>query len=237
MHRKILIVEDEPLIAEDIADIVTELGYTVIGMADSYEEVETLLQDPQFVPDIVLQDIQVHGDLDGVDIWNYVRTQRNCQVVFLTSFSDDKTINRVRAAQADGYIVKPFKREDLKTTLALLRQVPAPASADAEVSDRFIWVKDKHEHIKLDLKDILYLEAADNYCKVVTRTSRYLLSSPLKHAAEKLPDTIFYRCHRSFLVNVREIEKMGPNYLVIHGTEIPVNEAAKKEIGDLFSKF
>jgi DNA-binding LytR/AlgR family response regulator len=236
MSRKILIVEDEPLIAEDIAGIVTELGYTVIGMADSYEEVEALLQDPQFVPDIVLQDIQVHGDLDGVDIWNYVRTQRNCQVVFLTSFSDDRTINRVRAAKADGYIVKPFKREDLKTTLALLPQVATQAS-DTEISDRFILVKDRHEHVKLDLKDILYLEAADNYCKVVTRNNRYLLSSPLKHAADKLPENVFYRCHRSFLVNVREIEKMGPNYLIINGTEIPMNEAAKKEIGDLFSKF
>lgn len=239
--KKVLIVEDEPLIAEDLSDILTQLNYEVVGIAESFEEVKEILAKGVLF-DIVLQDVQIVGDVDGIEVAEYIKQHTAAKTVFLTSFSDDVTIKRIRSVQPAGYIVKPYKEQDIKTTLALLtnplnENVTTAHNGSVEPEKQFILVKDSLDYVKLAVDKILYLEAADNYCKVITADKKFLLSLTLKAALSKLPEQVFKRCHRSYAVNINEIERVGATYVVVKGNEIPFNEAFKKEVTDLFERF
>ena len=119
---KILIVEDEPAIAHDIAAILSSNGYNVCGIAHSSTKAMDYLVTKS--PDIALLDISIKGDKDGIDIAHIIKKKHNIPFVFLTSFADKDTIERVKETAPYGYIVKPFKERDLAPAIevALLRK-------------------------------------------------------------------------------------------------------------------
>jgi len=119
---KVLIVEDEPAIAHDIAAILQGDGYNVCGIAHSSTKAMDYLATKS--PDIALLDISIKGDKDGIDIAHIIKKKYNIPFVFLTSFADRETIDRVKETAPYGYIVKPFKERDLAPAIevALLRK-------------------------------------------------------------------------------------------------------------------
>ena len=119
---KILIVEDEPAIAHDIAAILAGNGYQVCGIAHSSVKAIDYLASKS--PDIALLDISIKGDMDGVEIAHIIKKKYNIPFVFLTSFADKETIERVKETAPYGYIVKPFKERDLAPAIevAMLRK-------------------------------------------------------------------------------------------------------------------
>ena len=121
-QTKILIVEDEPAIAHDIAAILTSNGYYVCGIAHSSTKALDSLVNKS--PDIVLLDISIKGDKDGIDIAHIIKKKYDIPFVFLTSYADRDTIERVKETSPYGYIVKPFKERDLAPAIevALLRK-------------------------------------------------------------------------------------------------------------------
>lgn len=228
---RILIVEDEPFIQDDLQDALLSLGHEVVAVCESYEEVETLLSSNPTI-DLAFLDIQLASDLDGIDVAHLLKNHGVKQLVFLSSLSDDRTLKRVKQIHIAGYLVKPFKLADIKTTLALLPTV----SEEPKSSIDFL-VKDGAEYFKVKASDILYVEACDNYIKLHTANKKWMLNMTMKAAQEKLPSTDFLRAHRSFIVNIHFVDRLGPNYLVIGKEEIPVNEEFKKGFQERFERF
>jgi len=110
-HDKVLIVEDEGLIANDIAIQLRSSGYDVSAIAASGEEALTLIEKSQ--PDLVLMDIRLKGKLDGIDTALQIRSEYALPVIFLTSHADSDTVARARYAEPFGYLVKPFRQVTL----------------------------------------------------------------------------------------------------------------------------
>ncbi len=104
---KILIVEDERLVAEDLRDSLGAAGYDVVGIVASGER--AIDRAAELEPDLVLMDINLGGSIDGVEAARSIRAARGTPVVYLTAFSNDETINRARETDAFGFIVKPFQ--------------------------------------------------------------------------------------------------------------------------------
>ncbi|MFA6543472.1 MAG: response regulator [Limisphaerales bacterium] len=111
----IFLVEDEALIAMELRDRLTALGYTVCGQAARGEL--ALEKIPALAPDIVLMDIRLAGALNGVETALRLRERCDVAVVFLTAFSDTELIQQVGAAGSFGYLVKPFEERELHATL------------------------------------------------------------------------------------------------------------------------
>lgn len=111
----IFLVEDEALIAMELRDRLTTLGYTVCGQAARGEQ--ALEKIPALAPDIVLMDIRLAGALNGVETATLLRERCDVAVVFLTAFSDTELIQQVGAAGSFGYLVKPFEERELHATL------------------------------------------------------------------------------------------------------------------------
>ena len=114
---KILIVEDEGLIAEEIAYSLENFGYDVCGHAINGDEALDLFATKN--PNLVLLDINIKGTLSGIDLAKVIRKKYNFPFVFLTSYSDMETLNEVQETLPYGYIVKPFSEKNLKSNIQL----------------------------------------------------------------------------------------------------------------------
>ncbi len=114
---RILIVEDEGIVAEDIQDILANLGCSVTGIASSGEEAVRMASETR--PDLVLMDIMLGGDMDGVETAQRIYDSLNVPVVYLTAYADENTLQRAKMTGAFGYILKPFEERDLRSTIAV----------------------------------------------------------------------------------------------------------------------
>jgi DNA-binding NtrC family response regulator len=116
-RRSILVVEDEAVVAEDLQHRLGELGYDVAGWAASGEDAVQLAEEA--LPDLVLMDIRICGELDGIDAAHAIRERSDVPVIFVTAFADADTLARAKAVEPFGYIVKPFSDRDLETSIEL----------------------------------------------------------------------------------------------------------------------
>jgi DNA-binding NarL/FixJ family response regulator len=129
---RVLIVEDEVLIAEDIADSLNAIDYQVAGVAYSSEKALEFLKKAH--PDIVLLDIQIKGSMDGIELAHLINKDYRLPFIFLTSFADKNTVENAKKTMPYGYVVKPFSERELFTSLEVAmyrfsvesrRQVPS----------------------------------------------------------------------------------------------------------------
>ena len=215
---RIYIVEDEPLICATIETALQKQGFEVIGDNDCVREA---LQDIQRLsPELVLLDINLEGDEDGVDLAKKLDTL-NIPYIYLTSQTDPSTITRVKETHPLGYIVKPFTESGLRSNIEL-------AWHNFSIqNEEFLLIKSDGRLLKLSQNDILYCKAYDNYCFVVTKLKRHLIPHTLKYVEEKLNSKNFIRSHRSYVVNLRKVQALVKDVVIIDGLKIPLSQRNK----------
>ncbi|HET9821424.1 MAG TPA: ATP-binding protein [Burkholderiaceae bacterium] len=113
-HR-ILVVEDEAVIAMDLAQNLRDFGYEVVGIAANGERARQLAHEQQ--PDLILMDIVIRGPSDGIDTARQIQAEFDVPVVFLTAYGDSATLQRAKNTMPYGYLMKPFRSSDLRTTI------------------------------------------------------------------------------------------------------------------------
>lgn len=112
---KVLIVEDEAIVAEDLKGMLKKLGYEVVGIADNGQDALALAANQH--PDLVLMDIHIQGPMDGIDTAEQIAVHHDIPVTYLTAYADEKTLERAKATLPYGYILKPFEERDLRTSI------------------------------------------------------------------------------------------------------------------------
>ena len=116
----VLIVEDEILIAEELRERLTQLGFSVIAAVDSAEEAVAVAIRQR--PDLVLLDIKLKGENDGIYAAQEIRSQLDVPIIYLTAYSDSLTVDRAKGSEHDGFILKPFHRRELQSTIDVAMQ-------------------------------------------------------------------------------------------------------------------
>ena len=111
----LLVVEDESIVAMDIKHRAEGLGYRVVGIAASGEDAIKLAREEK--PDLVLMDIVLKGEMDGIEAAEVIREEMNIPVVYLTAYSDEKTLSRAKLTGPFGYIIKPFEDRELHSAI------------------------------------------------------------------------------------------------------------------------
>ncbi len=114
---KILVVEDESIIGLDIHDKLEILGYAVPDVVSS--GAEAIQRTVETQPDLILMDIMLEGDIDGVEAVTQIQTQLDIPIIYLTAYADEETLQRARITQPFGYLLKPFKARELRTTIEM----------------------------------------------------------------------------------------------------------------------
>ena len=116
-EQRIMIVEDEHVIALDIKKHVESYGYDVAGIHSSGESALAAMKDEQ--PDLILMDIRLRGELDGLQTAQIIKTDHNVPVVMLSAYADDATLDRAKLSQPFAYIIKPFQERELRTAIII----------------------------------------------------------------------------------------------------------------------
>lgn len=237
---KILIVEDEMIIAANISLQLTTIGYEVIGIVPRAEDALTCVKADQ--PDIVLMDINLKGDLDGIDTVKLIKKTHDVAVIYLTANADEAHFNRAKSTHPYAFISKPFKKLDLQRAIELtVNRLQQEKNNEIETTavepksppfmlSNCIFVRHHEKMVKVDIKDILYIEAERNYCRIYSKDREYLLVMTLKDMDEKLPSKHFLRVHRSFIVNLSQIDEIATSHIVIAKKAIPVSKSLKEEL-------
>jgi signal transduction histidine kinase len=114
---RILVVEDEFIVAEDIAEKLRTLNYEVVDIVGSGEDAIEICQTSN--PDLVLMDIVLLGDIDGIDAAETIWHQHSIPVVYLTAYADDNTLERAKLTEPFGYLLKPFQEKDLRAAIEI----------------------------------------------------------------------------------------------------------------------
>jgi len=162
--QSILVVEDESVVARDIQNSIGRIGHEVAGWATTAEEAISLAEEHD--PDLVLMDIRLGGEVDGITAAEHIRERFDIPVVFLTAFADDQTLSRAKIVGPYGYILKPFEEADLRIAIEmgackhkLDRKVSEANRALAEETDFLdalfetipasVMVVDEHQKIRM----------------------------------------------------------------------------------------
>jgi CheY-like chemotaxis protein len=140
---RILVIEDERIIARDICATLEEMGYAVCGMGRS--STEALAQAAAQKPDLVLMDIRIEGPLDGVEAAAELKRRHKVPVVFLTGNTDEGTLQRAIRAEPDGYLAKPFTRATLRSAIEVAIQRRGVEGRLRRVNDELIGQKSQLE--------------------------------------------------------------------------------------------
>jgi len=232
MAVKILIVEDEVLVAENLAADLTDLGFEVTDLAISADECFAAID--KSVPDVVLMDIQIKGKMNGIEVVKQLNEQMSIAVIYLTSNTDSATMQHAIATKPKSFISKPYNLGDLQAAIEIAFQTynetPQNEVESNDTALSSVFVKSGEFYHRINLDDVLFVQASGSYCTITTDSGEFVLSMNLQSFINKIPRKSFVRIHRSFVANIQRIERFDNNSVVINGKELPISKSHREEI-------
>lgn len=227
---KVLIVEDEVLIADTLQRYLNAFGHQVVGKAMCYQEAIEMYRQEQ--PDITLLDIRLSGTKTGVDVANFIQQQtHSTPFVYLSSQLDRRSLDRAKATFPAGYLTKPIERNSLYTTIEMAthKTTPSPSSAVYQFQNG-------KDYYKVNIDDILFLEAEHVYVRIHRRSASSIVQRiSLRDLLVQLPAARFLQTHRSFAINIGAGFSWNTSKSLQFEThEVPVSRACRKAVNRLF---
>lgn len=212
----VLVVEDESIVSKDIQHSLKKLGYNVVGAAATGDLAISLAASEK--PDIVLMDIMLKGEMNGIEAAEKIKRENSIPIIFLTAYADESTLSKAKITEPYGYILKPFKEIDLHTTIEMAiykhskeqevvkeRDLLYSIIENKEGKKGFIFVKSNSKLVKLNNNEIYYIEALKDYVVIHTSETRYTIHSTMKDIEAKMGADEFLRVHRSYIVRLDKI--------------------------------
>ncbi len=239
---RILVVEDESIVAKDIMNSLKKLGYEVTGTVGTGEKALEEIEENK--PDIVLMDIMLKDKMTGIECAEKVKDKYKIPVIFLTAYADDNTLKKAKITEPYGYIIKPFKEKELQTTIEMtlykyekdkeIRKERDLYSAiiKSKESQDSIFVRADYRLNKIKFNDIYYIEALKDYVVINTSDNSYTTHTTMKEMVRILSEKDFVRIHRSFIVNINKIYSIKYPDLVVEDKMkvLPIGGLYRKEL-------
>jgi len=226
--KKILIVEDEVELANNICEILSDLDYKVSAIVDNADSALEFLEVNEV--DLVLMDILIHGQLDGIDLAYQIREKYSLPIVFSTAYSGTEYLERISSEIHEGYLLKPFTLDSLKTAIFFGLKRHEEKSKKENKSRGSLKIMDKGYLVPVPFSEIVYLKADGLYTRVYTKAKSYLVRDILKGFEEKLNPEQFIRVHKSYLVNIAYIESFNAKKINLGDSSVPIRRGLYKEL-------
>lgn len=226
MIEKILILEDEVVIAEHLSMILEDLGYSVMNICESMTDVLKVLSAE--TPDLALLDIRLNGLDEGIEVAKHLRNE-NIPFAFVTSFSDKNTLMNAVMQNPIGYILKPFEEADISKVLR---------NASKLLNDEYLEIIKAQSAQRIAFKDIIYLRSDNVYVEVYTTGKKLLVREKLSVIINKLPEQYFTRTNQSFCVNMNFVTAVEGNEVVLQGIteKIPLSKKYRSAFFDQIAR-
>jgi two-component system, response regulator PdtaR len=240
---KILLVEDEFILATDLSDTLESEGYEVVHVADNGQDALDFYQENEV--DLVLCDINIKGDWDGIETVERLIAAKAVPIIYLTALSDKDTLERAKKTFPAAYIPKPYDIKNLRMAIELainnfaVKVQPLKILRDEKSENmsketilqvnNYMFIKQNYQFVKFPLSDILYLEADNTHTNIVTENKKYTIRLTMGNVLERLPMKDLVRIHRSFAVNINKIESFTEQEVSIQTLQIPLSRTYKED--------
>lgn len=220
-------VEDEMIVADNICNTLQELSYQPLEPAISYTEALATIERDK--PDIAILDVQLSGKKTGIDIARKINEKYNIPFIFLTANSDPGTVNKAKEVKPNAYLVKPFSKDELYTSIEIAIHNFINTEKE-EIEKKSIFIKEKGAYIQTKFDDILYIKSSHVYIEIFLKNKqKFVLRTSLKEFLNKL-DKNFMRVHRGYVVNLSHIKEINQNTIKVSETELPIGNKYREFI-------
>jgi len=221
---KILIVEDEILIAEDIKGTLKSFGFSNVSMAHDLAGALKMIE--SFQPQVVLLDVHLENERDGILIGEQLARDNTAHFIYITAHSDVEMVKEIIRTNPVGYITKPVKRSDLFASVMLAITKYQTLRKEEQV----VHIKDGYETVLIPLSSIRYIEAEGNYLNIYCEEKRYVVRQSLDAFLLELNNDVFFRIHRSFAVNIQKVIRYSKKEIVLaKDIVLPISRTIKAE--------
>ena len=225
---KIGVVEDEMIIAATIVNTLKKLNYAVANPASSYAAALEMIEKEQ--PHLLLLDINLGGQKDGIDVAEYARAHYHLPIIFLTANSDIATVQRAKTVKPNAYLLKPFTKDDLFASIEIAISNYYESNDKASKKDNII-IKSGYDYVNIKISDIVFIESNDNYVSIQLISGKPLVArSTLSEILQKLPENTFTRINRSVIINHSFIYKIETDQVVVDDKKFAITAKSKQEL-------
>lgn len=245
---QILIVEDEAVLAMYVSDLLEAQGYDIVEVIDNGPEALSVYKDNRV--DLLLCDINLKGDWDGIETARQIIAFKPVPVIYLTAFADKETIERAKETFPAAYLTKPIRPENLNIAVDLAlhnfsqgklaaknSELKKPEQTDKETAGKEsillindqVFIKHNYQFVGITLEDILMLEADNTHTNILVKGQKYALRLTLGNTQQRLGYDALVRVHRSFVVNVRKITGFNDREIFIDTLTVPLGAQYKDE--------
>lgn len=223
---KILIVEDEILIADTIETYLLSANFDIAGKAISYDEAVGIIKINS--PDLILLDIRLNGLKTGIDLGQYLsKLDERIPHIYLSSQTDKPYLEKAKKSLPEAFLTKPIQKASLLNTIEVVFH---RGKQLVEKLEGFIKIKDHEFTRNIPLKDILFVSAEHVYLRIHLKGGKNIVTrNSLKWILDQLPSSDFIQVHRSYVINVNYVSDWTSNLLTIYENKIPISRARKKE--------
>ncbi|GAB3748416.1 response regulator [Spirosoma pomorum] len=236
---QILIVEDEPILAMDLSDTLEAEGYCVVGVANNGPKALQLFNSQSV--DLILCDIMIKGEWDGIETIRQLTAKRAVPIIYLTALTDRDTLERAKQTYPAAYLNKPWQLTSLRTAIELAihnatLRIP-PIAADRDSSNReallqinnYLYIRQNYQFVRIDMNELLYLEADNSYTKLVTSGRKYIIRLTLSNILDRVNQACLVRIHRSYAVNINYVESFNDVEVSVGPQFIPLSRSCKDD--------
>ncbi|NOQ73905.1 MAG: response regulator [Crocinitomix sp.] len=238
---RIFIVEDNTSHLKLMQAKVTSLGYQVVGTSQTIHGTLPAIQKTQ--PAVVLVDINIQGENDGIQLAKSIKENTDAAVLFVTSQSESKVISEAVAVEPDGYLVKPVEPADLKANIELAlfknaqkaQNIKSSNEPEIKFGEEFLTVRTGEKLQVLQFKDIKFIKVdTKNYVTLMDVNNRpFVIRDSLKHVINAILPDSFIRTHHSYGVNIDYILFIDERDQIVHlktDDTVPIGKSFKKDV-------
>lgn len=230
---KILIVEDEMVVAADLQDLLADFGFPDSIIAGNYTDAIRILESAPI--HLALLDIHLGGYKSGIDVAQYISSKVAIPFIFLTAYEDLPTVNAALATAPHAYLQKPFGAASLYAALHLaINNFKKGQDSTAQEDDSVIirdafFVKEKQAYVRVPLSEVQYIRADGNYMELHTARRKHLVRIPQKALLAQLPPT-FVKTHKSYIVNGAFITEVGSDTISLGAMSVALAPNYRAEL-------
>jgi DNA-binding LytR/AlgR family response regulator len=222
-QMKLLIVEDELVLAYAIAEMLKDIGFVDIVIKNTLEKAKETLEKEEI--GIALLDINLGKGEEGILLAG-ICSKRKIPFMYISSYSDRDTLDKALETHPGAYLNKPVSEGSLYATLQILL-----SHVKEDQESAILIFKDGIDTIKLPVKSVRYLKSENIYVNVVTDSKTFLFRGSLGSLINRVPKGMLIQTHRAYAVNVKRIQRMSSTHVMLScGAEIPVSRNYKTQL-------
>ncbi len=237
---KIGIVEDDLIVGKTIYVMLQQMGYKPVKAVRNYNDALKMLSNES--PDLLLIDIILDSEKDGIQLADTVNKEFGIPFIFLTANSDTATVNRAKEVKPYAYLVKPFYENDLYSSIEIAfnnfnqqkKLTDSAVQSTAKLAGS-IFIKEGTVFNKVELSDIIYLESDHVYLNIYTSQKQYIVRSKLEDFVADYSSEPFLRIHRSYAIHLKHLESINELSVEVKGKEIPLSQNYRQQLMEKIS--